>query len=323
MSRINKAFIKAYRTDAAEAQRVGRAPVILSEHRQAAFASALIEPQLRNLSTDELPGSSTARSVPTDPKPAAIEHRPLSSYILTARPFQQADPSQQAFFRPGTTIASFHWPAVCRLLFHQCGAPLDGTADLLCSHARSERSIIGVMGLFPKRGATTLSLCLAAKIAQRGSRIILVDGNFTNPCLSTWLEATPTAGWEEALKHVSQLSDAAIRAVDDRLDLLALGTKKVKEPLALVGGLQAAVSAGVLRHAYEIVLIDLGAYFDAASQPIVLELARNFGVDAIVAVSGPEAADPRDLATLAEQLDRSGCDLLGTIENRTVRPHAA
>jgi Mrp family chromosome partitioning ATPase len=86
--------------------------------------------------------------------------------------------------------------------------------------------------------------------------------------------------------------------------------------------LQAAVSAGVLRHAYEVVLVDLGAYFDALSQPIVLELARNFGVDAVVAVGGPEATDPRDLATLAEQLERSSCELLGRIENRIVKPLA-
>ena len=47
------------------------------------------------------------------------------------------------------------------------------------------------------------------------------------------------------------------------------------------------------------------------------------GVDAVVAIAGPEPADRRDLATIVEHLDRSGCELLGVIENRVAKPQAA
>ena len=177
-----------------------------------------------------------------------------------------------------------------------------------------------MLGLFPQSGATTLALCLASRIASRGQRIILVDGNFVRPQVATWLDAMPTAGWEDALKHVAQLSDAAVHATDDRVDLLALGAKKPKDAQSLVAGLQAAVTAGVLRHAYDLVLVDLGAFFAAESQPILLELVRNLGVDVVLAVTGPEQADRRDLRTLAEHLGQSGCELLGTIENRIAKP---
>jgi hypothetical protein len=39
------------------------------------------------------------------------------------------------------------------------------------------------------------------------------------------------------------------------------------------------------------------------------------GIDAVVAVTRPRAAIQPEIGTLADQLSRCGCDLLGTIEN--------
>ena len=75
----------------------------------------------------------------------------------------------------------------------------------------------------------------------------------------------------------------------------------------------------MLRHAYDLVLVDLGTFFDPASQPVVLELVRNMGIDTVVAVAGPEPADPRDMATITEYLEPLGCQLMGTIENRVAK----
>jgi hypothetical protein len=69
--------------------------------------------------------------------------------------------------------------------------------------------------------------------------------------------------------------------------------------------------------------VDLGTFFDPHSQPILLELISNMGVDAAVAVAGPEPADRRDVATIVEHLGRSGCELLGLIENRIAKAKAA
>jgi Mrp family chromosome partitioning ATPase len=56
---------------------------------------------------------------------------------------------------------------------------------------------------------------------------------------------------------------------------------------------------------------------------VVAELVRNMGIDAMLTVTGPEPPEPRGLETLAAQLSRSGCELLGTIENRVAKPQAA
>jgi Mrp family chromosome partitioning ATPase len=187
---------------------------------------------------------------------------------------------------------------------------------VLRAQADAGHSLIGLMGLFPRVGATTAALCLAARAARLVRRTILVDGNFCRPRIATWLDVVPTVGWEEVLKHASPLADAVIRATDDKLDILALGPKAAKNPQPLAEGLQTAVSAGVLRHAYDLVLVDLGTFFDPTSQPLVLELARNMGIDTMVAVAGPEPADPRDMATVVEYLEPLGCQLMGTIQNR-------
>lgn len=307
MSTTNRAFIKAYRQDAADASpTAGAAPTI---HNQAGAA------------TRESVRTATAVSGATH---ANVNHQaggpkqPLSAFI-TRPQLPQATVEETAdanFLEPGTTVASFQWPKTCRTLSAHSGPQLDRVVDMLRAQADAGHSLIGIMGLFPRVGATTTALCLAARAARRVRRIILVDGNLCHPRIAACLDAVPTAGWEEVLKHFAPLSDAVIRATDDNLDLLALGSKPPRNPQTLAAGLQAAVSAGVLRHAYDMVLLDLGPFFDPVSQPIVLELVRNMGIDTVVGVSGSEQADPRDLATIAEYLEPVGCQFFGTIENR-------
>jgi Mrp family chromosome partitioning ATPase len=257
------------------------------------------------------------------PQHAASEKRPLSSFIPQTQPVEVACEGEQRDFQPGTTIASFQWPSVCRILMQQSSVQLDNVVRLLMARAGGGNSLIGVLGLFPKIGATTTALCLASRAAARGRRVILGDANFRSPRLASLVDAVPTAGWEEVLKHTAPLSDAVIHATNENLDLLALGSRLVKDPQPMVGGLQAAVTAGVLRHAYELAILDVGAFFDPISQPVLLELVSNLGVDAVVAIAGPGPADRRDVATIVEHLDRSGCELLGVIENRVAKPKAA
>jgi Mrp family chromosome partitioning ATPase len=249
----------------------------------------------------------------------STEKRPLSTFIASPQPTQKLrvdTPEQGAPFQAGTTVASFQWPAACRVLLQKCGAQLDQVTRLLWARAGAGNSLIAVFGLFCGSGATTTALCLASRATTRGRRVIVGDGNFRSPGLASLLEAVPTAGWEEVLKHSAPLQDAVIHATDDNLDVLALGNKLLSDPLPAVGGLQAAVTAGILRHAYDLSIMDLGTFFDPVSQPILLELISNLGADAAVAVAGPDPVDRRDLATITEQLDRTGCEFLGVIENR-------
>jgi len=323
MSTTNRAFIRAYRHDTAQPEIAGGTPVIGVERRPegqatAAQAAAPVVAVTANISGIV---NRPKRSVPN----AATEKRPLSSYIQRTQPGEKLrvdEAEQNAEFRPGTTVASFQWPAVCRAILQKCGPQLDQVTRLLWARAGAGNSLIGVFGLFCESGATTTTLCLASRAASRGRRVILGDANFRSPRVAAWLEAVPTVGWEDVLRHSAPLTDAVVHATDDNLDVLALGNQPAKNPQPLAGGLQATATAGILRHAYDLALLDLGPFFDPASQPVLFELVSNMGMDAALAVAGPEPADRRDLATIIERLDRSGCEFLGVIENRVVNKAA-
>jgi MinD-like ATPase involved in chromosome partitioning or flagellar assembly len=137
------------------------------------------------------------------------------------------------------------------------------------------------------------------------------------------LDVVPTVGWQEALANESPLADAVVHAVDDRLDLLAQGADRPDDLLSLIEGPRTGRAAAQLRRAYDLVLVDLGAFFDPSSQPLALALVQQMRIDAVVAIARPDRTDPRDLATVAEHLGLSGCELLGLVENKTALSQAS
>jgi Mrp family chromosome partitioning ATPase len=243
--------------------------------------------------------------------------KPLSSFIANGRAAQRRTPENRVHdLRPGTTVASFRWPGVCRALLQHSATQFDDLADALLPRAVSAPAVVGVLGLFRGDGCTTMASCLAARLAARNGQVILVDGNFTSPRLAQLLDAEPTIGWQESLANGTSVGDAIVRAVDDRLDLLALSADRTSDPRALLARPHATRLAAQLRSGYEVVLVDLGAFFDPRSQPVVLALVSQWKIQSVLAISGAEDADPRDLETLAEHLEQRGCALAGVAANR-------
>lgn len=357
MTLTNRAFIKAYRTDEPQTAPTGpvlskvaapASPEAKPLLRQAASATGgatqpsavhesyadatqtlarrvdtrteepAVEPRV---TAEPFRARSTATTIkpPLANRPATTgDKRPLSSFIASAGIARlDNEPAEGDFFRPGTTVASFHWPEVTRTLSRHCGAQLDRVADLLIAHAEVGRSLTGILGMTRGQGASTVTLCLAARLAQKGRRVIVLDANFRHPCLAQWLESEPTSGWQDVLKHGAPLTDAVVRAVEDRIDLVGLGDKVPSDLQKLASGLQAVVTAGVLRHAYENVLIDLGAFRDSSATPIAFELAKNMGVDVALAVTGATSR-AEDVTTIGEQFGNQGCEFLGAVENRVL-----
>jgi Mrp family chromosome partitioning ATPase len=189
-------------------------------------------------------------------------------------------------------------------------------ADLLLDQVALGHSTFGVLSLFPKGGCTTTAFCLAANLARRNQRVVLVEGGFYTPRLAQWLDVVPTASWQEVIETNAPITDSLVHSVDERLDVLLLSGNSPTDPLLLAGSPQAMNTAELLRKRYELALVDLGSYFDPRSQPVALELARSMGIESALIVAGPNPIDARDLATVEENLNHSGCEILGIIENR-------
>jgi len=136
MSSTNRAFIKAYRQDTAD-----RSPI-------EGIAPSGMAHGVRNSSE---PAVRTATSVSGAAQRSAATQQggpklPLSSFINQSRP---AEPDGQYdsgnVLQPGTTVASFQWPKICRTLTAQCGEQLDYVVDLLRTQADAGHSLVGVM----------------------------------------------------------------------------------------------------------------------------------------------------------------------------------
>lgn len=319
MSTTNRAFIKAYRTDPVkDSPAEANQPAAMEPAR--GLARERVEVAVTTAPPHAPPLHATFKPPIRSVGPSAgSAKQPLSAYLSQPQTKPATLVEDANILKPGTTLASFQWPKTCRALSLQTGPQLDTVIDMIRPQADAGYSLVGVMGLFPRVGTTTTAMCLAARAARRTRRTILVDANFCHPRIASWLDTAPTTGWEEVLGRSQPLADAVIRATNDNLDLLALGPNAAKNPQSLATSLQAAVTAGVLRHTYDLALIDIGTFFDPVSQPIVLDLVRNMGIDSVVAVAGGEPADPRDLATIHEYFEPSDCQLIGTIENRVTQ----
>src|SRR4051812_6503977 len=172
MSSTNRAFIKAYRQDTADRSPApGLAPSGMARAAATAVGPAMQTATAVSGATQRRPGQQQA-----GPK------LPLSSFINQPHATEpDAENDDSNFLQPGTTVAYFQWPKVCRTLNAQCGEQLDRVVDLLRTQAGAGHTLVGIMGLFPRVGATTTALCLAARAARQARKIVLVDANFCHP----------------------------------------------------------------------------------------------------------------------------------------------
>src|SRR4051812_8955432 len=119
MSTTNRAFIKAYRQDTADASPAGGNTPTMLNQGEAPTRDAVAT----TASTMTAVGGQDRPSF--DPQRSG-QKRPLSSFI--ARPQSLAQSTQNVdanFLEPGTTVASFQWPRICRTLNQQSGPQLD------------------------------------------------------------------------------------------------------------------------------------------------------------------------------------------------------
>jgi Mrp family chromosome partitioning ATPase len=336
MTTMNQTFIKAFRPDSGASGApaptfVGRAAVAAADLSTTVHILSVGETY--SLSTLDLP-TTTPDAAPrldseTQPLPAAPQEdrpslrvhqpssdkRPLSSYVSGREDDSLRTASSRGSFQPASKVAAFRWPAVCRTLGQRCADPLDGVAETLVAQADQGHGLIGVMALHSGQGCTSMSLCLAARLAKTGRRTIVVDANFAAPQMAALLGVQPTIAWQDVLERGVPSADAVIYSEADRIALMPLDNRPTNGPRLAIG-LQPAITAGVLLDAYDVVLVDLGAIFEPLSQASILELVRNMRVDAALLVSGSKPADPRELAVVGQLLEQRGCKVLGTIENR-------
>lgn len=280
MSAIDRAFIRAYEIDeqdepAAVATSVAqRAAAPLSAPAPVAASPPAPAPHFR-IFRDPTPGPSGA---------AVGERRPLSSFGPPA-------PSVEARFRPSHEVDAYRWSSVVDDLYHNHKSRWRTVVQTLAAADDAGRSLIGVAGAAQGVGATTATACLARLLVEAGKSVAIVDADFADANLAASLGLVVEIGWEDVLAGRVPLAEAVVESMGDRIALVPLMQGGVTSAEKL-DGIQASVTAGVLRYHYDVVLFDLGAVSDGVQGPIARRVARQCRLDGALLVTGgdPQAA---------------------------------
>jgi len=218
-------------------------------------------------------------------------------------------------FQPMLQVDRFNWPKVCRRLVGQVGEELDHVADALEAATTRGSKVLAIAACRRGEGATTLLLCAAGRLAERGCKVVMVDADLTRPKLARRLQLLPESGWEEALAGRTLLEELVIEAADNGLALLPV-CEPLLEP-TVSAEIETRIVEGIetLAANYDLVLIDPGPLedFDGTQTAWTRALARR--LDAVVLVCNARAASRQHPAALPQALADAGIVLVGVIQN--------
>lgn len=234
---------------------------------------------------------------------------PLSSFLSDEVP-----PPPQ--FKPAWQVERFTWPRVCRRLIARAGEEFDRLADALMTANHRGQKVLAIAGCRRGEGATTLLLCAARQLADRGVNLVLVDADLARPRIAKRLGVQPQLGWNETSDDEGTTLDQTIIEASSS----ALALSSVREPSSSTGHTtgdwsRLAPSLDTLREHYEMVLVDLGPLEDIESLGAALGRTVDKKIDALLIVHNPRVTSIERLAEVEQQLTAAGVPLAGMIEN--------
>jgi receptor protein-tyrosine kinase len=204
-------------------------------------------------------------------------------------------------------------------LIGRAAVEFDRLADALVNAKTKGQQVFAIGGCRPGEGATTLLLCAARRLAERGIKSVLVDADLTRPRLAKRLGVQPQFGWDESSEEEERSFDQAI--VESAANNLAL--LPIREPSADGHRPTGDVAClgpclDILRQHYDMVLVDLGPLNN--SGPIREALARSNSkkIDAVLLVHNRQVTPEEELTEVERQLSAAGIPVAGVIENFVV-----
>jgi len=170
---------------------------------------------------------------------------------------------------------------------------------------------VGITGCRSKSGATTLSAKLALQAGEQGiGRVLLIDANWESPSLQETLELIPNSGLYNVLVGDISPQDCEPEQIAENVFVISSGNirstsgARVEQHLA-----EEAIEH--LRSYYDLILVDLPTANDLRSALPVAKL-----LDGVLLVTRSEAIERLEVQQVAQQLQRDGIELWGTILNQ-------
>ncbi len=278
--------------------------------------------------------SPCVEALPRIEKPPRVE--PLPSTPSTEKPFRiveeesscaeecsdvacMAEPSDLSAspeFKPAWQVDRFTWPKVCRRLMARADDEFDRLADaLLAANARGEK-VLGIAGCSRGEGASTLLLCVARRLAERGVSLALVDADTSRPRLAKRLGVQPQLGWNQTSDEEGTLLDhAVIESVSNNLTLAGICEPESHDSHTGGDWSRLGPCLETLRNHFEMTLVDLGPLENIASLGDSLGRMAGGRIDAVLLIHNRRVTSDDRLAAVERELTTAGVALAGLIEN--------
>ena len=177
----------------------------------------------------------------------------------------------------------------------------------------SEKKVIFLTSCNENDGKSTVTLHLAQSFAELGKRVLVLDADMRKSVMAGRnTNASNFYGLSEVITKQKTLAECLIRSENENMHLLFAGTYP-PNPVELLSSKEFANLIKKLRKVYDYIFIDtppLGVVVDAA----VIAPVCDGGVLVL-----SENSRYKHAQRVIEQVNKSGCKMLGVVRNRVLK----
>ena len=177
----------------------------------------------------------------------------------------------------------------------------------------SDKKVIFLTSCNENDGKSTVTLHLAQSFAELGKRVLVLDADMRKSVMAGRnTNASNFYGLSEVITKQKTLAECLIRSENENLHLLFAGTYP-PNPVELLSSKEFANLIKKLRKVYDYIFIDtppLGVVVDAA----VIAPVCDGGVLVL-----SENSRYKHAQRVIEQVNKSGCKMLGVVRNRVLK----
>ncbi|RDU21988.1 CpsD/CapB family tyrosine-protein kinase [Anaerosacchariphilus polymeriproducens] len=171
--------------------------------------------------------------------------------------------------------------------------------------------VIGITSCSPNEGKSSISLNLAVSLAEADKKVIFVDGDLRNSVMiARYRVSHAVTGLSHYLSGINMEDDFIYPTNIKNLDLILSGPVP-PNPSELFGSQSFSLLIKELKESYDYIIIDtppLGSVIDSAV------ISRE--CDGMLIVIEANAINYKFAQRVKEQLDKTGCKILGTVLNK-------
>jgi polysaccharide biosynthesis transport protein len=184
--------------------------------------------------------------------------------------------------------------------------------SVLLSTAERPPQVVLVTSSQPSEGKTSTSLNLAATLAQKGSRVLLLDADLRRPGTAKALDIPNIRGLSGILTGAHDFEDSLLQKVEGLESLFLLPTgPRPPNPAELLCSMKMEKLLLQLRQEFDHIIIDSPPILPITDATILSSL-----VDGVIMVVECESTSRAALSRACHVMEHSGGKILGTVFNK-------